>query len=141
MKKIMYLILIFCLLVANTTGCSKKSEPEFARVELQNVPKEVQNFIYNNSGENGVYLYSDNNIGEYFFLNVIQEEYAVFSKDFNYNIKDNTFNICFNEEKLPLAISRKLNGKIIYKIKLSDKFDTIRVFKNGKQISFDVVGT
>lgn len=139
-KKIIYLVLIFCLLVASTTGYSANSGKQFARVELQDVPKEVQDFIFNNSGKNGVYLYSNNNLDKYFFLNVIQEVNVTSFKDFNYKIKDHAFNIYFNEE-LPLAVSRKLNGKVIYKIKSSNKYDTIRVFKNGNEIPFDVVGT
>lgn len=35
-KKMIYLLLICCLLVANTTGCSKKAESEVAKVSVGN---------------------------------------------------------------------------------------------------------
>jgi len=143
MKKMIYLLLISCWLVAILTGCNKKAEPEFSKVELQNVSKAVQNFMDRNSEKNGIYLYSKSNADEYIFLNafnVIQGEKAASFKDIKYNIKENTLNIYFNEE-LTDDYTKNIDNKIIYKIKSSLEFDTIKVFRNGKGIPFDVVGT
>jgi len=74
MRKMIYLILIFWLLVVTTMGCNQKLDLEFSEVDRRVIPKGVQNFIDRTSEENGVYLYSnniDNDDNEYLFLNAI----------------------------------------------------------------------
>jgi hypothetical protein len=143
MKKMMYLLLIACCLVSVLNGCNKKTEAEFYEVELQNVPNTVQDFMDRNSKKNGVYLYSKINLDSYLFLNafnVIQGEKAAYFKDIKYNINENTLNIYFNEE-LTDDYTMKLDNRLIYKIKSSMEFDTIKVFRNDREIPIDVVGT
>ncbi len=149
MRKMFYLLLFFCLVLATTMGCNKKSDSEFSKVERQDIPKRVQNFIDTNNEKNGVYLYSsniDNDDYDYFFLNAInvnQGDRASFFTDVKFQIEEqeHTLNINFNEELNDDSnYTLKIDNMLIYKIKSSEKFDTIKVFKNGKAIPIDVVG-
>lgn len=149
MRKIIYLLLIFCLVLATTLGCNKESDSEFSKVVRQDIPKRVQNFIDTNSEKNGVYLYSsniDNDDYDYLFLNAInvnQGDRASFFTDVKFEIEEqeHTLKINFNEELTDdLNYTQKIDNMLIYKIKSSESFDTIKVFKNGKAIPIDVVG-
>ena len=52
---------------------------------------------------------------------------------------DETLNIYFSLDQTEY-INEKINNRVIYKIDSTLKYDTIRVFKNGQEITFDVVG-
>ena len=146
MRKMIYLLLIFCLVLATTIGCNNKSDSGFSKVERQDIPKEVRNFIDRTSEENGIYLYSNNIIDDYLFLNAInvkKGEKAAFFTDVKFEIEEHTLKISFNE-KLTADDSnyaQKIDNMLIYKIKLSKEFDTIIVFKNGEAVPLDAVGT
>ena len=149
MRKMIYLLLIFCLVLATTMRCNKESDSEFSKVVRQDIPKRVQNFIDTTSEKNGVYLYSsniDNDDYDYFFLNAInvdQGDRASFFTDVTFEIEEqeHTLKISFNEELTDDSnYTRKIDNMLIYKIKSSEKFDTIKVFKNGKAVPIDVVG-
>lgn len=136
-------------MLATTLGCNKESDSEFSKVVRQDIPKRVQNFIDTNSEKNGVYLYSsniDNDDYDYLFLNAInvnQGDRASFFTDVKFEIEEqeHTLKINFNEELTDdLNYTQKIDNMLIYKIKSSESFDTIKVFKNGKAIPIDVVG-
>ncbi|WP_242833838.1 hypothetical protein [Desulfosporosinus sp. OT] len=144
-----YLLLIFCLVLATTLECNKESDSEFSKVVRQDIPKRVQNFIDTTSEKNGVYLYAsnfDNDDYDYLFLNAInvnQGDRASFFTDVEFEIEEqeHTLKISFNEELADdWNYTQKIENMLIYKIKLSEKFDTIKVFKNGEAIPIDVVG-
>lgn len=149
MRKMIYLLLIFCLVLATTLGCNKESDSEFSKVVRQDIPKRVQNFIDTTSEKNGVYLYAsniDNDDYDYLFLNAInvnQGDRASFFTDVEFEIEEqeHTLKISFNEELADDSnYTQKIENMLIYKIKSSEKFDTIKVFKNGEAIPIDVVG-
>ncbi|EGW38771.1 putative lipoprotein [Desulfosporosinus sp. OT] len=149
MRKMIYLLLIFCLVLATTLECNKESDSEFSKVVRQDIPKRVQNFIDTTSEKNGVYLYAsnfDNDDYDYLFLNAInvnQGDRASFFTDVEFEIEEqeHTLKISFNEELADdWNYTQKIENMLIYKIKLSEKFDTIKVFKNGEAIPIDVVG-
>ncbi|SDG60604.1 hypothetical protein [Desulfosporosinus hippei] len=126
MRKMIYLLLIFCLVLTTTMGCNKESDSEFSKVVRQDIPKRVQNFIDTNSEKNGVYLYSsniDNDDYSYFFLNAInvnQGDRASFFTDVKFEIEEQeqTLKISFNEELTDDSYyTRKIDNMLIYKIK------------------------
>lgn len=143
MKNTIFILLVCCLLIGILVGCSKKVETEFSEIELQNAPSVVKSFVDRNSEKNGVYLYSDNKLDDYIFFNtfnVNQGDKAAFFKNINCSIKENTLNIFFNEE-LTDDYSEEIKNKVIYRIKSRNKFDTIKLFRDGKEILFSAIGT
>ena len=137
------------MVLATTMGCNKASDSEISKVARRDIPNRAQNFIDRSSEENGVYLYSnniDNDDNEYFFLNAInvnQGDRASFFTDVKFEIEEqeHTLKISFNEELTDDSdYTQKIDNILIYKIKSSERYDTIIVFKNGEAIPIDVVG-
>ena len=142
MKRAMTLGLGFCLLILLIAGCQMKPSLSLLKIEEGAAPAAVQNFVHEQSGRNGVDLYSDGVHGDYLFLNafnVEQGEKAAYFSEVTCEIVDETLNIYFSENQTDY-FNEKINNKVIYKIVSTFKYNTIRVFRNGQEITFDVVG-
>jgi len=134
--------LFFCLFTLLLVGCQKKPDLSLLKIEEGSAPMAVQNFVREQSGRNGVDLYSDGVHGDYIFLNafnVEQGEKAVCFSEITCAISDETLSIYFSENPTKYR-NGEINNKAIYKIDSSIEYDTIRIFKNGQEIAFDVVG-
>lgn len=142
MKRAMASGLVFCLLVLLLVSCQIKPDLSLLEIEEGSAPTAVQNFVREQSGRNGINLYSDGVHGDYIFLNAInveQGEKAVCFSEITCGISDETLTICFSENQTEY-LNGEINNKVIYKIDSSIAYDTIRIFKNGQEIAFDVVG-
>ena len=142
MKKRKCLVLLCSLLILLISGCLMKPDLSLLKIEEETAPTAVRNFVREQSGRNGVDLYSDGVHGDYLFLNaynVVHGEKAAYFTDVSCKINNGILCIYFSE-KLTEEYSERMNNKAIYKIESVTKYHTIRVFKNGEEISFDVVG-
>ena len=142
MKRATCFVLLCSLLILLISGCQMKPDLSLLKIEEATAPTAVRNFVREQSGKNGVDLYSDGVHGDYLFLNannVVQGEKAAYFTDVSCKIDDGILCIYFSE-KLTEEYSERINNKVIYKIESITKYHTIRVFKNGAEISFDVVG-
>ena len=134
--------LFFCFLILFIAGCQMKPNLSLLKIEEGSAPAAVQNFIHEQIGRNGIDLYSDGVHGDYLFLNALnveQGEKAAYFSEVTCEIVDETLNIYFSLDQTEY-INEKINNRVIYKIDSTLKYDTIRVFKNGQEITFDVVG-
>ena len=134
--------LFFCFLILFIAGCQMKPNLSLLKIEEGSAPAAVQNFIHEQIGRNGIDLYSDGVHGDYLFLNALnveQGEKAAYFSEVTCEIVDETLNIYFSLYQTEY-INEKINNRVIYKIDSTLKYDTIRVFKNGQEITFDVVG-
>lgn len=142
MKRAVAFGLLFCLLVLLLVSCQIKPDLSLLKIEEGLAPTAVQNFVREQSGRNGVDLYSDGVHGDYIFLNAInveQGEKAVSFSEITCEISDEILSIYFSENQTEY-LNGEINNKVIYKIDSSIEYDTIRIFKNGQEIAFDVVG-
>lgn len=142
MKRTLCFVLLCSLIILLISGCQMKPDLSLLKIEEETAPAAIQNFVREQSGRNGVDLYSDGVHGDYLFLNarnVAQGEMAAYFADVSCKINDGILSIYFSE-KLTKEYSERMNNKVIYKIESITKYHTIRVFKNGEEISFDVVG-
>jgi len=140
-KLICFCILLFISILL-VTGCQMKPGLSLLKIEEGAAPEAVRNFVREQSGQNGIDLYSDGVHGDYLFLNSVnvkQGEQAVCFTDIKCKITDGTLNIYFSEKPAEDP-SEKINSKLIYKIDSAADYHRIRIFKNGCEISFDVVG-
>jgi len=131
-----------CLLVLLLVSCQKKPDLSLLKIEEGSAPTAVQNFVREQSSRNGVDLYSDGVHGDYIFLNAINVEQGkktVCFSEITCEISGETLSIYFSEKQTEYP-DGKTNNKVIYKIDSSIEYDTIRIFKNGQEIAFDVVG-
>lgn len=142
MKRAVAFGLLFCLLVLLLVSCQIKPDLSLLKIEEGLAPTAVQNFVREQSGRNGVDLYSDGVHGDYIFLNAInveQGENAVSFSEITCEISDEILSIYFSENQTEY-LNGEINNKVIYKIDSNIEYDTIRIFKNGQEIAFDVVG-
>lgn len=142
MKRAMAFGVLFCLLILLSLSCQMKPNLSLLKIEEGSAPMAVQKFISEQSGQNGIDLYSDGVHGDYLFLNafnVAQGEKAVYFSDITCEISEKTLIIYFSENQTE-HMNRKMNNREIYKINSSIKYDTIHIYKNGREIAFDVVG-
>ena len=79
----------------------------------------------------------------YLFLNdynVKNGEKAPYYTDIKMELKQNTMTISFNEKYADDYKNKEINNRELYKIKQTKDYDTIRIYKNGKEVHFDSVG-
>ncbi|AZU62147.1 hypothetical protein [Neobacillus mesonae] len=136
MKKLVTFLVVVILL----SGCN--SELTLSKVTPKGNNKTLQSFTTNAQDQNGVYLYLDNPKTIYIYLNesnVIQGEKATYVTDFKVEKDGNTLKILYNTDKTSNYSKPKLNHELLYKIKLDKKYDTIRSFQNGEEVSFNAV--
>lgn len=122
------------------TGCY--SEFTFSEVSVNTANDDVREFIKHVEQKNGNYLYLDDKKGMYVFLNGIfveQGSDAVYFSDFNVNAQQGTLNFFFNQEYDSDYSNKNLNYQALYKIETKAKYDTIKLFSNGKPVSFDII--
>lgn len=133
-------LVTFLVVVILLSGCN--SELTFSKVAPKGNNKTLQSFITNAQDQNGVYLYLDNPKTVYIYLNgknVLQGEKANYFTDFKVATEGDTLKILYTSDKTTDYSNPSLNHELLYKIKLDKKYDTIRSFQNGEEVSFNVV--
>ena len=142
MKRAVCLGIIFILAIFLLAGCHSKPGLSLLKIEEGSAPDAVRNFIQEQSDQNGVDLYSDGVHGDFLFLNAHNIENggkASYFEDVTCKIIDGNLCIYFCEKQTENA-SQTANSALIYKIDSEIEYHTIRVFRNGQEIRFDVVG-
>ncbi|WP_121614226.1 hypothetical protein [Mesobacillus foraminis] len=135
-RKLLLLIVAIVLL----SGCS--SELSFSEVSDRGFNKDIQSFIDDVKHENGVHLYLDDQTDIYVYLNgknVEQGEKAVHFTDFNVKENSDTLNILFSNAETTDYLNQSLNYELLYKVNLDKKYEKIKPFSNGEEVSFGVI--
>lgn len=136
MRKLLLLLVAIVLL----SGCS--SELSFSEVSEGGVNKDIQSFIDDVKDENGVHLYLDNQTDIYVYLNgtnVEQGEKAVHFTDFDVEENSDTLNILFSNAETTDYSNQSLNYELLYKVNLDKKYEKMKPFSNGEEVSFGVI--
>lgn len=136
MKKLMTVFMFIILLF----GCSPKLS--FEEINMNRVDKEVQNFIHAVEDENGTHLYYDNKQNIYVFLNgyhVTHGNEAVHFTGFNVEPDGDTLNISFEHDKTMDYSNQDLNNQLLYKVTLDRDYDTLKLFDNREETSFQSI--
>lgn len=136
MKKLVVLFLLILL-----AGCS--SWPSYTEVKLDN--RKTQDFVESLHDKNGVHLNDKGNSKElYVYLNgnnVAQGEKATYFTDFHVQEDGDILEIHFSTEETEDYSDESLKHELLYKINVSQSYDTINVFCNGKETSFGTIFT
>lgn len=131
------------ILLALTAGCRSKADSGCVKVNINAVNKHVKAFLNKCNYKNGVYLYNDGKDDAYLFLNncyVVQGEKASYISDIKTECHGKTLVINLSEKYTDDYKSKNVGKKLLYKVKMPKGFDTINVYKNGEQTSFDLIG-
>ncbi|WP_040211445.1 hypothetical protein [Clostridium polynesiense] len=142
MKLKYFVFIIIFIFTITTTACSKDKYVYPSKINIKNTNKRVKAFLNICEDKNGVYLYNDNNKNLYLFLNGstnMSEDKSICFRDIKIIIEDNILSIYFNEEYSSYYKHKELYSKLLYKFNPPEKIDTIKIFKNSKEIHFDSV--
>ena len=136
MRKLLALLVCINLL----SGCS--SELSFSEVREKGVNKDIQSFIADVKNENGVHLYLDNRKAIYVYMNggnVKQGEKAVHFTDFDVEEDGDTLNLLYSIAETNDYSNQSLNYELLYEVNLDKKYENVKAFNNGKEVSFGVI--
>lgn len=135
MKKLLSLLALVLLL----SGC--RAEPTFSEVNEKGVNKNVKAFVHEVRNRNGVHLYFNGEKEVYVYLNganIRQGDKAIHFTDFDVKGKGETLNILYNKTKAEEG-DQSINNRVLYRIKLDKKYENVKPYGNGKEVSFGVV--
>lgn len=138
MKKILFLLLIVSSILV---GCSA-GEETITEIDFKNVNDHVKSYIENiervgSDTETGIYMYNDSKNQRYLYLN---QDFLDDGRDFGdveINADENSFNIYLND--IPISEEETVTYKL-YKIKVKEDHEYLKVFKNGEETHFAGVG-
>lgn len=136
MKKVVLILALSGLL----SGCS--SSLSYSQVEKKAVKKEIQTFISDLEGENGVNVYLDSENGVYVYLNsanVTHGEAAVYFTDFDVEENGDTLRIIYNTETTTDYSHQDLDHELLYKVKVNKKYEYLKAYSDGKEVSFHTI--
>jgi hypothetical protein len=143
MNRVRGVVFSFILLVVGLVGCSHAS-PVIKEVKVQELNNDVKLFINNLENENGLYLYSSAGKTQYLVVkhsSVRQGEEATFLQSINAQIQDQILIINVEELSTNDYQDKRLEATRIYRLGSADEYGTIQIKKNGKEESFDSVGS
>ncbi len=132
--------LLLIVLILLVTGCG--ADFSFSEISIENANDNVQEFIKYAEMKNGNYLYLDGEKGMYVFINGIyvnQGSDAVYFSDFNISAQQDTLNVFINQDSDSDYSNTNLKYQVLYKINTVEKYDTIKLYVNGKPVSFDEI--
>lgn len=122
------------------SGCG--SQLSFSKISEKDVNKDIQSFIDDVKNKNGAYLYFDNQKAMYVYLNgtnVKQGEKVVYFTDFDVEEDGDTLNIQYSSAETNDYSSQSFNYELLYKVNLDKKYETVKLFNNSKEVSYDVI--
>lgn len=112
------------------------------KVELETAPQTVRAFISHMEKTNGFYLYDSDSSDPYLFLNsywVARGESATVFTDVTAEVQDNAL-IIHVSDRPTRDYTSVSNNKLLYRIKFSKAYDTIRLFRNSEHTAFTTIG-
>ncbi len=136
MKKLILLIVAFVM----SSGCNEK-DLYFKNITMDELDKEISTFFLNQQNENGVYLFQDQGERIYVFLNgwnVKQGEAAPTFSNFEIEPDGDTLRIHFEEQLTTDYENKEVDNRLIYEIRFDRNYESLAIFKNGKETHFDV---
>jgi hypothetical protein len=136
--KVTFSILIIMVIVL--LGCKNNSLLNYRRIKADYIGGRVRKIVNNIGAKNGVYLCIDDKKTMYLLLKDLlkdQGKEAPYFSNVTIEPKGDVLNISYNERYTKDYINKKIDNKLMYRIKLHKKFDKIKLFRNGKEIHFD----
>jgi len=136
-KKMVILVLLLILI-----GCNNSSSL-LTEVDQKDLNNDVVSFLEKTKEANGIYLYSRVGKRQYLILNnsyVNQGEQASFINSIQSEIQNKTLVIKIEELQTDKFDDKRIGKLKIFKINKENEFDTIHIYKNDKETSFDLVG-
>lgn len=143
MKRIRFVIIIISIIIIGISGCSKNTNLSFSKENLKSTDKKIKVFMERYSDKNGIYLFEDDTNEMYLFLNgynVKNGDKASYFTDIKKEVKEGILIISFIEKYTDDYKNKGIPNRVLYKIKRPKNVDTIRIYKNGQETHFDVVG-
>jgi hypothetical protein len=136
MRKLLSLLVTIALL----SGCNSKLS--FSEVSENGGNKNFRSFINDVKGKNGVHLFFEGQKAVYVYLNgsnVKQGEKALYFTDFNVKKNGETLSILYNTAETADYSNQSLKHELLYKVNLDKKYEFIKLFSNGEEVSFSVI--
>ncbi|WP_406944220.1 hypothetical protein ACJA3J_12680 [Halobacillus sp. SY10] len=125
------------------SGCNTKPEISYNEVGKKTLKKDIQHFIESVKEENGVHLYIDNqNASIFVYLNesnVVQGEEAMYFTGFDVEGVNETLNLLYKSENTFDSSNSSLEHELFYKVSLDTDYETVKLFKNGKETHFGTI--
>lgn len=143
MKRVRIFVFFFILIVVGLGGCSNDSTL-IKEVKVQELNKDVKRFVNNLENKNGLYLYSVVGKTQYLIVNhssVLQGEEAKFLQSIKAEILDQVLLINIEELSTHDYQDKRLEATRIYRLSGVQEYEKIQIYKNGKEESFDLVGS
>lgn len=122
-------------------GCSA-GEEAISEVTYKNVNDNVKSFIENiesvpKNTETGIYMYNDSKNQRYLYLN---QDFLDDGRGFGevaINTDEKSINIYLND--IPIS-EKEVTTYKLYKIKIQDDYEYLKVFKNSEETHFAGIG-
>ncbi len=142
MKRASKSVFFLVLVIVGLVGCSKASTVK-KEAKMQELNKDVQQFVNNLENKNGFYLYSP--VGETQYLvakysNVPDGKEAEFLQTIKAQILNQILVISIEEQGTHDYQDKRLNTTRIYELSSVNEYGEIQIVKNGKEVSLDLVG-
>ena len=140
-EKLRRFLLLVLVIGGILSGCSN-DEVSFSEVSIDKVKKDVKDFILHietTEGDkgNGIYMFNDSGKVRYLYLNQDFLESKNGFGNIDIKIDDNSFNIYLSEDSDVTELGDEYK---LYKIKLDDVYEYMKVFKNGEETYFQTIG-
>ncbi len=138
MKRILLLVLIVSGILI---GCSA-GEETISEINLKNANDNVKSFVESiedvgKDTETGIYMFNDSKKQHYLYLN---QDILDSGRDFgdaDINTDENSLNIYLNDSSVS---EEEVATYKLYKIKIQDDYEYLKVFKNGEETHFAGIG-
>jgi len=143
MKRFRIFVFLFLLVVISLVGCSNASTV-IKEVKVQELDTDVKRFVNNLENKNGLYLYSVAGKTQYLVVkhsSGLQGEETKFLQSIKAQIRDQVLLINIEELSTHDYQDKRLEETRIYRLGNVHEYGTIQIYKNGKEESFDLVGS
>ncbi|WP_239616813.1 hypothetical protein [Cohnella mopanensis] len=142
MKKVSTSFVFFTIILACLVGCNKAASV-INEVNIEGLNKNAKIFVDNIKNSNGLYLFSPIDEKQYLIVsysNVLQGEEAKFLSSINAEVQDQTLTINLEELVTQDYQDKRLKKLTIFNLGSDQEYEKIRIFKNGEETHFDLVG-
>ncbi|MCG1023421.1 hypothetical protein [Sutcliffiella horikoshii] len=134
-------LLLFYIAVLVLGGCSyTATSVNYLNVTQGDLSKEILAYFESVEADNGAHLYMDNANNSMFVYfnssNVVQGEKAEILTDFDVDIEKDVLNILYTSEETTDLSSSSSEHSRIYRVNLNKEYDIVKLFHNGKEVSF-----
>jgi len=136
-------MLFIGIVLITLMGCAKDSALVFSKVDLTKVDGKIKIFLDKCTDKNGIYLYDDNTNENYIFLNdyhVKQGEKASYFENIKMDIQGTALIIKLDEQSTNNYKNKKIDNRLLYKVKKPKNIRYIKIYKNGEESKFDLIG-